>query len=148
MRHPMWLQLTREGLLISTTQGKQLYKHFAYMHRKVVIPSWLELQNTRTTILQRGKTSPTSILYMTLKNLMVRIQLFWNFEECRVPTSLPLLPGPLWSEVVVPDRILFMSQIELNNELMLNRIVWNRTVLTFNRTVLTFNGTVLTSNCL
>ena len=45
---------------------------------------------------------------------------------------LPLLPGPLWPEVVVPDRVLSMGQIELNCVLMLNWIVWNRTVLTFN----------------
>ena len=35
--------------------------------------------------------------------------------------SLPLLPGPLWPGVVVPDRV-------LNSVLMLNGIVWNRTV--------------------
>ena len=46
--------------------------------------------------------------------------------------SLPLLPGPLWPEVVVSDRVLSMGQIELNCILMLNWIVWNRTVLTFN----------------
>ena len=27
--------------------------------------------------------------------------------------SLPLLPGPLWSRVIVPDKVLSMSQIEL-----------------------------------
>ena len=42
--------------------------------------------------------------------------------------SLPSLPGPLWSGVVAPDRVLSMSQIELNCVLMLNWIVWNRTV--------------------
>ena len=46
--------------------------------------------------------------------------------------SLPLLPGPLWLEVVAPDRVLSISQIEPKCELMLNWIVWNRTVLTFN----------------
>ena len=34
--------------------------------------------------------------------------------------SLPLLPGPLWSGVVVPDRVLSMGQIELNCVFMLN----------------------------
>ena len=33
---------------------------------------------------------------------------------------LPLLPGPLWVEVVAPDRVLSMGQIELNRVLMLN----------------------------
>ena len=42
--------------------------------------------------------------------------------------SLPLLPCPLWPGVVAPGRVLSMSQIELNCVLMLNWIVWNRTV--------------------
>ena len=33
--------------------------------------------------------------------------------------SLPLLPGPLWPGVVVPDRVLSMGQIELNCVFML-----------------------------
>ena len=47
--------------------------------------------------------------------------------------STPLFPsllGPLWPRMVVPDRVLSMSQIKLNCVLMLNRIAWNRTVLT------------------
>ena len=39
---------------------------------------------------------------------------------------LPLLPGPLWLGVVPPDSP--MGQIERNSVLMLNWIVWNRTV--------------------
>ena len=49
--------------------------------------------------------------------------------------SLSLLPGPLWPRVVAPDKVLYMSQIELwplNCVLMLNWIVWNRTVWSFN----------------
>ena len=34
--------------------------------------------------------------------------------------SLPSLPGPLWSGVVAPDRVLSMGQIKLNCVLMLN----------------------------
>ena len=34
--------------------------------------------------------------------------------------SLPLLPGLLWPEVMAPDRVLSMGQIELNCVLMLN----------------------------
>ena len=33
---------------------------------------------------------------------------------------LSLIPGPLWPRVVAPDRVLSMSQIELNCALMLN----------------------------
>ena len=45
--------------------------------------------------------------------------------------STPLPPGSLWPRVVAPDRVLSMNQIEVNCVLMLNWIVWNRTVLTF-----------------
>ena len=51
--------------------------------------------------------------------------------ELRVMQSTPLLPslpGPLLPRVVIPDRVLFMGQIELNSVCMLNWIVWNRTV--------------------
>ena len=59
--------------------------------------------------------------------------------------SLPLLPGPLWPRVVAPDRVLSLGQIELNCVLMLNWIAWDGTVfcmldrIVCNRTVLTFN---------
>ena len=38
------------------------------------------------------------------------------------------LPGPFWPGVVVPDRVLSMNQIQIKCVLMLNWIVWNRTV--------------------
>ena len=42
---------------------------------------------------------------------------------------LPSLAGPLWPGVVAPDRVLSMSKKkELNCVLILNWIVWNRTV--------------------
>ena len=50
----------------------------------------------------------------------------------RSTSSLPSLSGPLWPRVVAPDRVLSMGQIELICVIMLNWIVWNRTVLTFN----------------
>ena len=33
---------------------------------------------------------------------------------------LPSLPDPLWPRIVAPDRVLSMSQIEINGVLMLN----------------------------
>ena len=62
-----------------------------------------------------------------------------ELREMRSTPSLPLLPSSLWPGVVAPDRVLSMGQRELNCILMLNWIVWNRSVLTFNWTVLTFN---------
>ena len=47
--------------------------------------SWLELHNTPTASLQKGRTSLTSFLDMTLNNLMLMLQWYWSFGECRVP---------------------------------------------------------------
>ena len=44
----------------------------------------------------------------------------------RSTPSWPLLPGSLWPRVVAPNRVLSMSQIELNCILMLTWIIWNR----------------------
>ena len=49
---------------------------------------------------------------------------FWGMRS----TLLPLHQGPFLLGVVVPDGVLSMGQIELNCVLMLNWIVWNRTV--------------------
>ena len=68
----------------------------------------------------------------------------------RSAPSLPSLPGPLWPGVIAPDRVQSMCQIELNGVIMLNWIVWIRTVfdietvhkqnwIVWNRTILTFN---------
>ena len=45
------------------------------------------------------------------------MQDLWGMQNT---PSLPSLPGPLWPTVVASDRVLFMGQIELNCELMLN----------------------------
>ena len=64
----------------------------------------------------------------------------------RKTTFSPLLPGPLCAGVVEPDRALSMGQIELTCVLILNWIVWNRTVLPFNcdwtKTILIVNWIV------
>ena len=46
----------------------------------------------------------------------------WGMQSA---PSLPSLPGPLWPQVVEPDRVLSMGQIELNSIITLNWIVWN-----------------------
>ena len=43
-----------------------------YLIPSIPLPSWLGLENTPTASLQRGKAPPTSVLDMTLNNLMVR----------------------------------------------------------------------------
>ena len=55
--------------------------------------------------------------------------IWWlSFWEMRSTPLLPSLSGPLWPGVVAPDRVQSIGQIELNCVLMLNWIVWNRTV--------------------
>ena len=44
---------------------------------------------------------------------------------------LPSLPGPFWFGIVALDRVLSMLQIVLNCIIMLNWIVWNRTVFMY-----------------
>ena len=39
-----------------------------------------------------------------------RVMELWRMRSA---PSLPLLPGPLWSGVIAPDRVLAMGQIEL-----------------------------------
>ena len=55
--------------------------------------------------------------------------------------SLSSLPGPLWPGVVAPDRALSIGYIELICVLVLNWIVWNRTVFDI-ETVLMLNWIV------
>ena len=55
-----------------------------------------------------------------------------EFWEMWSTPSLPSLPSPLWSGVVVFNRVLSMGQIELNCVVMVNWIAWNRTFLIFN----------------
>ena len=64
--------------------------------------------------------------------------------ETRSISSMPSIPGPLWSRVVAPDRVICMGQIELNCMILLNSIAWNRTVwqlnwIFLNRTVFMLN---------
>ena len=55
--------------------------------------------------------------------------------------SLPLLPGPQLPGVVGSDRVLSIDQIELNCILMLNWLVWNRTVYMYKNgfDIITYN---------
>ena len=63
---------------------------------------------------QRCKNPPpTGVLNKTLKNLIVMAPEILKFSGMRSTSSLPLLPGPLSTGVVAPDRVLSMGQIEL-----------------------------------
>ena len=74
------------------------------------IPLWPSLVSWSCRMHQLPLPS-NGVLYMTLNYLMIKPQ-SWSFGECSVH-SLPLLPIPLWSWVVVPIRVPSMDQIEL-----------------------------------
>ena len=114
---------------------------------------------------ERGKTPPHNECHgYDTKQSDNEAPVMLDLWGMRSISSLPSLPGPLWPGVVAPDRALSMSQIELNCELMLYWIAWNRTVLTFKLRTYTkltclkwncfcmlnwivWNRTVLTFNC-
>ena len=64
-----------------------------------------------------------------IKHLTIRWWDSSNSDEWMTNTPLLLsISGPFCSRAVAPDRVLSISRIELNCELMINRIVWHRTV--------------------
>ena len=75
-------------------------------------------------------------------SIWTRVTVSISYDDNHYTTGscnlLSSLPGPLWPGVLALDRVLSMGHIELNYVLMLNWIVWNRTVLIFKRTALTF----------
>ena len=54
-----------------------------YLYLKIPSASRQGMQNAPTASLQKGKTSPTSVLNMKLNNLMVRLQKHRSFGQCR-----------------------------------------------------------------
>ena len=113
----------------STHDCEMVNLHDTFWMIPNLLPSWLGLMNTLTAPLQMGKIppTPTCVLNMTLNNLMVRFQWCWSFWNAE-HSFIAITPGPLWPGVVAPDGALSMVQIELNCILMLNWIVWIKTV--------------------
>ena len=68
--------------LLFKSSSRVISSTLIFQHRW---PNRLGLQNTPTASLQRGNTPPTSVLHMTLNNLMVRFQQYCSFGECGVP---------------------------------------------------------------
>ena len=83
--------------------------------------------------LQRGKTPlPNKYPGYDTKKSDGEVPVLLELWGMHSTPSLPSLPGSLCLGMIAPDRVLSMSQIELNFILMLNWIVWNGTVLKFN----------------
>ena len=76
-------------------------------------PVGLELQNTLTASLQRGKTPPTSVLDIIENNLMMRLQYCWSFRECRVTIHCHRSPVHFWPEWLHLIGTFNRAQVEL-----------------------------------
>ena len=57
------------------------------------------------------------------------MQELWRMQSI---SSLPSLLDPPRTEVVAPNRVLSIGQIELNSVITLNWIIWNELFLIFN----------------
>ena len=89
-----------------------------------ILPVGWGFKNIQTAFLQMGTTpSSNECLGYDTKQSDGEVPVMLELWGVRSTTSLQLLPGPLCSEVIAPDRVLSMSQIELNCVLMLNWIV-------------------------
>ena len=100
------LSLSSSTLIMTAPfQGGEWWQQ--WHHSRVEIfstePSWLGQENTPTAFLPRGKTPPpTSVLDITLNNLMMRLQ-YWSFEECEIPLHCHyslVHSDPLWSQLI------------------------------------------------
>ena len=80
----------------------------------------LGLQYTTTASLPRCKTPLTSVLLCDTKQSDSEFPVMLDLRGIQSTSSLPSLPGPLWSGVVAPDKVQSMGQIELNCVIMLN----------------------------
>ena len=61
-----------------------------------------------------------SVLIYVIKQSDGEVPVILELWGMQSTSSLALLPGTLCSEVIAPDRVLSMGQIELNCVLMLN----------------------------
>ena len=73
------------------------------LHAIYCRPSRLELYNTQTGKIPR----PTNILFMTFKNMLVRIQSCWSFGKCRILFHCQCCKALSGPEVVVKERVLY-----------------------------------------
>ena len=102
------------------------YRQMVYIHARIA-QSAGAVEYTDCFFADGQDPSPTSVLYMTLNNLMMNSPVMLELWGIQSTPSFPSSLSPLWPGVgVAPDRVLSMGQIELNCVLMLNWIAWNR----------------------
>ena len=95
------LYMTRNNLMVKFQQCHSFFIHPFLSFFLWLSLSWscrLRLKNTPTAHLHGGKTLPTSVLYMTLNNLMVKFQQCHSFGMQSTPSwaSLQVHTGLEW----------------------------------------------------
>ena len=103
--------------------------HIPTYARKHMLTQSVSAANTQTASPQRGKTPAKEYPGYDTKQSDGEVPVMLELWEMRSTPSLPSHPGPIWPEVVAPDRVLSMGQKELNCELRQNWIAWNRNAL-------------------
>ena len=93
-----------------------IFKMFWILQKRILLYS-TELYNQPTAPLQRGNTSPqeSGIRHWSASNHKDSVL---EFGRLWSTSSFPLLPGPLWSRLVVPVKVSSRSQIDLSNNLL------------------------------
>ena len=84
------------------------------------LPNQLRLKNTLTASLPRAKTPTHECPRYNTKLSDGEVQVMLELWGMQSTPSLPSHPGRLWLEVVAPDRVLSIGQIEPNYILMQN----------------------------
>ena len=73
----------------------------------------------------RGVRLPKRVSWYDTKQSDDEVSVILELLGMQCTPLLPSLPGPLWSGVIAPDRVLSMFRIEQNCVITLNWIVWN-----------------------
>ena len=111
-------------------RGCRLYR--LYLFRGVGLPqqwpSRVGLLNTPTASLQIGKIPTNECPKYNSKQSVGEVQVILELWVMQSTPLLPLFQDPLWSEMIAPDRVPSIGQIELNCVHMLNWFVFNRAV--------------------
>ena len=81
---PQWVSKIWHSTASGFRSNKLYFDFFVLRFISQRCSNQLGLQNTLTASLQRGKTLPTSVLYMILNNMISRRQECLSFGECRV----------------------------------------------------------------
>ena len=127
---PLYVDKAELGLLPQILPLSLLHQRRRRDDSQNSLPCWLGLSTTPIAPLQRGKSPLNECPGYDIKQCNGEFPVMLELWGMWSTPLLPSLPGRLWPRTVASDRVQSMGLIELDGVLMLNWIVWNRTVLT------------------